>query len=92
MPEIKIVDFKKIGALHKHYGSEWGEYDPNTDTIRISRLLGDRQIPAKLDVILHEKCHRRIAVNGVNKYFTEVQEEAFCDLWSIMWYPKKRIW
>ena len=88
---IKTVDFDKIGALHKHYGNEWGEYDPNKDEIKISNKLGEKAVPARNEIILHEKCHRKIEISGVSKYFDDDQEETFCDLWVIVQWKKKKL-
>jgi len=87
---LKICNFESLAGIRKEFEGNVGLYDPATDTIYIDYRLA-APIRGKREIILHEEGHRRIHKGGVNKYFTEDQEEAFCDLWAIIQYPKTKL-
>ena len=89
---IKTVDFKKIEKLHPEYKGYQGYYDRETDTIAIDSHCPKITIFSRKQVLLHEKCHQKIYKAGVGEYFNEEQEEIFCDLWTIVQWPKTKLY
>ena len=89
MPQ-KYVDFKKCEKIDPSFKGAYGLYDERTNTIYVHSGL-DKPIPGKRETLLHEQAHRKVFKGGVKKYFDHVQEEAFCDLWAIVNYPRTKL-
>lgn len=91
MLKIKVCDFELTKNIDPSFEGAQGLYASDTDTIYIHSKLTDKTRYSRKTVEYHERAHRLIFKAGVKSYFTELQEEVFCDLWTIMRYPKKKL-
>jgi len=91
MLTIKYVNFHLTKNIDPSFKGAQGLYADDTDTIYIDSRLTSKTFYSRKTVEYHERGHRLIRRGGVLKHFTEIQEEAFCDLWCIYRYPYKKL-
>lgn len=88
-PEIKIVDFKKVGQIQKEFRGCVGLCDFEKRTIYLDLSSPLKPQPSLKFVLQHELAHLKLDDLGI-KLPAKVKER-FCDLVAVMEAPKKAL-